>query len=295
MSEVAPPETIGLFGLGLIGCAIAGRLIEAGLTVRGFDPEPEAMTHLETIGGQPVSADEVWHGSTVLSAVFDTDQLAGLIADAPEGQGGRLVSFSTCDPARIPEIAAAAADKGLDLIEAPISGTSADLAGGNAILLVGGEVSIAADLAPLFEILARAHYHMGAVGNGNRAKLAINLVLGLNRAALAEGIVFAKAVGLDPGRFLELAQVSAAASAVMGSKGPMMVERDFEPLGRITQSAKDFGLIHATATRAGQGLPLAKAYLEILNDSFAHGEEQLDNSAVLLAIERTPPPVDESA
>ena len=118
------------------------------------------------------------------------------------------------------------------------------------------------------------------------AKLAINLVLGLTRAAVAEGVVFAKAVGLDPADFLDLALQSAAASKVMASKGPKMVARDFEPLGRIAQSAKDFGLIRDAAERAGQGLPMTARYLEIVADNLAKGEGDLDNAAVLLAIER---------
>ncbi|MBL4767624.1 MAG: NAD(P)-dependent oxidoreductase, partial [Rhodobacteraceae bacterium] len=160
-------------------------------------------------------------------------------------------------------------------------------AGGDAIFLVGGDKAIADTLAPVFEVLSRAHFHVGDIGNGNRAKLAINLVLGLSRAAVAEGVVFAKAVGLDPAEFLELALQSAAASKVMASKGPKMVSRDFSALGRVTQCAKDVRLIQEQAQKAGQGLPMAERYLEVLADNLAHGEGDLDNSAVLLAIERT--------
>ena len=99
--------------------------------------------------------------------------------------------------------------------------------------------------------------------------------------------MFAKAVGLDPADFLKLALDSAASSKVMASKGAMMVSRNFAPLGRIAQSAKDFHLIQDTATRVGQGLPLAQRYLEIVDDSLVNDEGDLDNSAVLLAIERT--------
>lgn len=280
------PETIGLFGLGLIGCALAGRLIAVGVTVRGFDPDPNCMAQLDMLGGQPMSADQIWGADCVISAVFSTDQLAQLIDQAPVSNSATIISVSTCDPSLMPGIAEAAARKGYDLIEAPISGTSADLAGGDAILLVAGDGAIADGLAPVFEVLSRAHFHVGVIGNGNRAKLAINLVLGLSRAAVAEGVVFAKAVGLDPADFLDLALQSAAASKVMASKGPKMVAREFTPLGRVTQSAKDFRLIYEQALRAGQGLPMAQRYLEVVADSLAQGEGDLDNSAVILAIER---------
>lgn len=288
MSRDDLPETIGVFGLGLIGSAITSRLMAAGIAVRGFDPDPDCMARLAESGGQPVDADQVWNADCVISAVFSTDQLAALIDAAPDGSGTPLISVSTCDPSLMPAIADEASKKSYELIEAPISGTSADLANGDAILLIAGDASVAESLGPIFEILARKNFHVGAIGNGNRAKLAINLVLGLTRAAVAEGVVFAKAVGLDPADFLDLALQSAATSKVMASKGPKMVARDFTPLGRVTQSAKDFGLIHDAAIRAGQGLPMAERYLEVVADSLASGEGDLDNSAVLLAIERAP-------
>lgn len=283
------PKTVGLLGLGLIGSAIATRLIAAGVEVHGFDPDKSCMSRLQALGGKPSRPERVWQADVIISAVFNTEQLAAEIAAAPIGDGGGLISVSTCDPGLMPELADEAAEKGYDLIEAPISGTSADLARGDAILVVAGDVEVAEKLAPVFEVLSRAHFHVGAIGNGNRAKLAINLVLGLTRAAVAEGVVFAKSVGLDPADFLELALNSAASSKVMASKGPMMVARDFQPLGRIAQSAKDFQLIQDTAARTGQGLPLVERYLEIVADSLANAEGDLDNSAVLLAIERTAP------
>ena len=288
MSKDDLPATIGVFGLGLIGSAITSRLIAAGVAVRGFDPDPDCMAGLGERGGQPMAADQAWDADCIITAVFDTDQLAALIDTAPDGMDTPLISVSTCDPSLMPGIANDAAKKGYNLVEAPISGTSADLANGDAILLIAGDPSVAESLASVFEILARKKFHVGAVGNGNRAKLAINLVLGLTRAAVAEGVVFAEAVGLDPSDFLELALQSAAASKVMASKGPKMAVRDFTPLGRISQSAKDFGLIQDAAGRVGQGLPMAERYLKIIADSLSNGEGNLDNAAVLLAIERTP-------
>lgn len=287
------PKSIGLLGLGLIGQGIAARLIAVGVEVRGFDPDPACMELLTSLGGTSTQVDQVWDADLVISAVFSTDQLSDLIANAPNGKGSQLISVSTCDPDLMSDVAAKAQQKGIELIEAPISGTSADLTNGQAIMLIAGDAKTIESLAPVFSALVRAHYNVGSIGNGNRAKLAINLILGLSRAALAEGIVYAKAVGIDPSEFLDLALDSAASSKVMASKGPKMTARDFSPLGRITQSAKDFGLIYDTAIKAGQGLPMAQRYLEILGRSLDRGEGDLDNSAVLLEIERTPVPTNE--
>jgi len=280
-------ERIGILGLGLIGMALAGRLLASGRPVLGHDPDPDRMRTLTGAGGQSVSADQVWAGADlVISAVFDTDQLQDVIAAAPENTGKRLMTVSTCDPARVPGLGARAAAKGLELVEAPLSGTSQQLADGDAVFLIGADAATVRDLGPLFEILGKAHHHVGGLGTGNCAKLAINLVLGLNRAAVAQGLVFARQMGMDPARFLELARGSAAASQVMDIKGPLMVEQSFAPQGRIAQSAKDFKLILQAANSSGLRLPFAETYAAMMQDCIDHGEIDLDNSAVFKALDR---------
>lgn len=283
-------SSIGVFGLGLIGQALTKRLLPNGYHVLGYDPSPAAVAAFEKSGGVGGTPDDVWGADIVLAAVFDTDQLLSVIEMAPMKSYVTLVATSTCDPERMPELERVAAQRGVTLIEAPLSGTSRDLANGNAVFLVGGELATVNMLDWLFALLGRAHYHVGGIGDGNRTKLAINLVLGLNRAALAEGLVFANALGLDPDNFLKLAQNSAAYSAVMETKGPLMTARAFSPLGRIVQSAKDFNIIRKSANKTGQILPFANTYQSMVDDCIAEGEGDMDNSAILLAIERSRSP-----
>lgn len=282
-------DRIGVFGLGLIGGALAGRLISAGYEVVGFDPSEDRCADLKALGGAVGTSDQIWSADIVFSCVFDTDQLAELITSAPDSHA-ILVSMSTCDPARMDGLAEEAATRGVTLIEAPISGTSKAFAKGDVLLLVAGDKAAVAQIDPILDTLSRRYLHVGAIGNGNRAKLAINLVLGLNRAALAEGMVFAEALGLQPADFLAMAKASAAYSAVMDSKGQLLVDRDFSPQGRIAQSAKDFNLIRDSAAVAGQGLPFTETYLAMMRDALSQGEGDLDNSAILLPIARTPAP-----
>lgn len=282
-------DRIGVFGLGLIGGALAGRLLGAGYDVIGMDPDANRCAEMEALGGAIGTADQIWSTDVVFSCVFDTDQLAKLITSAPDAQT-LLVSMSTCDPARMQGLADDAATRGITLIEAPISGTSKAFAKGDVLLLVAGDEAAVAQISPILNALSRQYLHVGEIGNGNRAKLAINLVLGLNRAALAEGMVFAESMGLDAAGFLAMAKVSAAYSAVMDSKGQLLVDRDFTPQGRIVQSAKDFNLIRDSAAAAGQGLPFTETYLAMMRDALAQGEGDLDNSAILLPIARTPAP-----
>jgi 3-hydroxyisobutyrate dehydrogenase-like beta-hydroxyacid dehydrogenase len=125
------------------------------------------------------------------------------------------------------------------------------------------------------------------VGNGSRAKLAVNLILGLNRAALAEGLVLAARLGLEPTAFLNVARGSAAYSQVMDVKGELMARREFRaPQSRIDQSLKDFTLMLDHARASGQALPFASVYVRMLEDCIAHGEGQWDNAAIAEAIAR---------
>lgn len=278
-------QNIGLFGLGLIGTSLTRRLLDAKHNVLGFDPDQARVDSFARLGGTSCDPIDVWAAPVVLAAVFDTDQLASLIDQAPEHAGSVLISTSTCDPERMPKLAERAALKNIQLLEAPLSGTSKDLGDGKAVFLLAGDQAIVEELTWLWDILGRSHHYVGPVGNGNRAKLAVNLVLGLNRAALAEGLVFANSIGLDPADFLPLLQDTAAFSNVMPSKGPKMVARDFAPLGRIVQSAKDFALINATASAKDQHLPFASTYSKMMQLALDEGHADLDNAAVLLAIE----------
>jgi 3-hydroxyisobutyrate dehydrogenase len=124
------------------------------------------------------------------------------------------------------------------------------------------------------------------IGDGGRAKLAVNLILGLNRLALAEGLVFAARLGLDEAAFLKVARSSAAASQVMETKGPKMVAHDFTPEGRVRQTLKDARLMIEQARKIGQELPLLSVHAAVLEDCQRHGEGEQDNSIVIEEIRR---------
>jgi 3-hydroxyisobutyrate dehydrogenase-like beta-hydroxyacid dehydrogenase len=152
-------------------------------------------------------------------------------------------------------------------------------------LWIAGEDAAVARVRPVAEALGRV-VRLGAFGEGARVKLCVNLVLGLNRAALAEGMLLAGALGIAPERFLDLAMGSAAASAVMATKGPKMAAGDFAPEGRVVQSAKDFGLILGAAEGAGVNLPFAQVYAGLMGQLVAAGDGDLDNAAIIRALER---------
>lgn len=280
-------KTVGIFGLGLIGMALADRLLAAGHNVRGCDVDKAREGILAEKGGTPADPAELWKCDILLSAVFSTDQLADIIANAPEISGKVLVTLSTCDPDQVAALEAKAQGRNITLVESPISGTSLQVQKGTALLLLAGDPTGLDAFEGIADAISLHRERVGNIGNGNRTKLAINCILGLNRVAVAEGLVFAEAMGLDPETFLQTALKSAARSDVMSAKGPMMVARDFTPLGRISQSHKDFKLIRDMAARNDHGgLPMVDRYLAILENSEAAGESNLDNSGVLHAVSR---------
>ncbi len=280
-------KTVGIFGLGLIGMALAERLLAAGHNVTGFDIDAKRAALLDEMGGKPADAPAIWQSDIILSAVFSTDQLADVIAVAPEGTGKTIVTMSTCDPDQIAVLEKTARDRMLVLVEAPISGTSLQVQQGTALLLLAGDPKGLDAFEEIADAISPNRERVGAIGNGNKTKLAINCVLGLNRAAVAEGLVFAEALGLDPATYLQTALRSAARSDVMAAKGPMMVAQDFTPLGRIAQSQKDFKLIREMAARNGHGkMPMVNRYLEVMENAEQSGDSDLDNSAVFLAVSR---------
>jgi 3-hydroxyisobutyrate dehydrogenase-like beta-hydroxyacid dehydrogenase len=286
-------DVVGLIGIGLLGQAFARRLIDARFSVLGFDINASKRAALEQIGGHaaPAIADVARQAAPILIAVFDTAQVeevveAHLLPALGDGSEKIVMCASTCDPDRIAALSGRAQSRGLRFLETPVSGTSEQVRQGDGVGLIGGDPGLAAEVTPVLDAIFPRRFHVGRVGDGGRAKLAVNLILGLNRLALAEGLVFAERLGLDPTAFLKIAAGSAAYSQVMETKGRKMVEADFSPEGRARQSLKDFRLMLDQAARVGQKLSLAEVNADVLAACLRQGEGELDNSVVIAEIRR---------
>src|SRR6516165_1735424 len=283
---------VGLIGIGLLGQALASRLIGAGFDVVGFDRDHAKNEKLAQLGGRAALsiADVARRCGRIVLAVFSTDQVEEVVErqllPLLEGSGGVVLCASTCDPDRIAALAARAAGRGLRILEMPISGSSGQVGRGEGVGLIGGDGELARELEPVLRAMCPTYFQVGKVGDAGRAKLAINLILGLNRLAFAEGLAFAERLGLDPAAFLKLARASACYSQVMDVKGAKMVTRDFAPEGRVTQHLKDVHLMLEQAERAGQSLPLLAVHADVLEACVRHREGELDNSIVVEEIRR---------
>jgi 3-hydroxyisobutyrate dehydrogenase-like beta-hydroxyacid dehydrogenase len=290
---VAAREPIGLIGIGLLGQAFAHRLLGAGFEVLGFDVDAGKTAKLAELGGRPAAsvADLARRCDPVVLAVFSTDQVEHVIeSELPpalgNGSGKIVLCASTCDPDRIAALGKRIAASGLRLLETPVSGASGQVSRGEGVALIGGDAQVASAVEPILRALFALHFHIGKIGDGGRAKLAINLILGLNRLAVAEGLVFAERLGLDAEAFLKVARSSAAYSQVMDIKGSKMIRGEFGAEGRVTQHLKDVRLMLAQAERVKQQLPLLEIHADVLEACVRQGEGDLDNSAVIKEIRR---------
>src|SRR5215510_16086226 len=217
MLERATRAPVGIVGLGLMGEVYAQRLIDAKFPVVGFDIDPARRNRLREIGGSPVaSVAELAHPShCIIVAVFNTEQVEDVIEHKMlpalgDGSGKIVLCMSTCDPDRVAALARRVIPRGIRYLDVPVSGTSDQVRRGEGVALIGGDAAIADEVKDVLDALFARGFHIGEVGDGGRAKLAVNLVLGLNRLALAEGLVFAERLGLDPAAFLEVARGSAS-------------------------------------------------------------------------------------
>jgi len=285
---MAEPKPIGVIGLGLMGEVYTRRLVAAGFDVIGFDVDTAKTQRLAQVGGRAASlADIARDCDPIVLAVFNTDQVEDVVEHAllPAAAGKIVLCTSTCDPDRIAALGARIGGR-LRFLETPVSGTSEQVRDGDGVGLIGGDQDVAAAAKPVLDVLFPKRFHIGKVGDGGRAKLAVNLILGLNRMALAEGLVFAERIGLDTAAFLKVARDSAAASQVMDTKGQKMISGDFAPQGYVKQHLKDVHLMLDQARRVGQKLPLLEVHAGALEACMRHGEGDKDNSVIIEEIRR---------
>jgi 3-hydroxyisobutyrate dehydrogenase-like beta-hydroxyacid dehydrogenase len=285
---MASRTPVGVIGVGLMGDVYARRLVAAGFTVIGYDVDPAKNERLAQFGAQAGTLSDIAQKcDPIVLAVFNTEQVEDVVERTliPAAAGKIVLVTSTCDPDRIAALGARVGDR-LRFLETPVSGTSEQVRQGDGVGLIGGDKNIAAVAAPVLDALFAKSFHIGKLGDGGRAKLAVNLILGLNRLALAEGLVFAARLGLDPAAFLDVARRSAAASQVMDTKGPKMISGDFAPEGRVRQTLKDTQLMLDQARKAGQQLPLLQIHADVLQACVRHGDSERDNSIVIEEIRR---------
>jgi 3-hydroxyisobutyrate dehydrogenase-like beta-hydroxyacid dehydrogenase len=280
-------KTLGLVGLGLVGKALAARLIAGGYAVAGTDTDAEARNKAQEMGvdaveagtGLPTRCDMILlslPNSAVVEDVLWGD--GGIGPECPHGQ--TILDTTTADPAQTIAHHGRLAERGVRFIDVPLVGSSLEIADGKAVALVGAETADPA-LKAVLDTIAGKVYYFGAPGHGHRAKLVANLVLGLNRLVLAEGLALAEKAGMDAPQMLDVLRNSAAYSRAMDVKGERMLTGNFAPAARLAQHAKDVGLIRGLAAEAGARVPVSELHAALLQEAIDAGRGALDNSAII--------------
>jgi 3-hydroxyisobutyrate dehydrogenase-like beta-hydroxyacid dehydrogenase len=283
-------DPIGLVGTGLFGTALTERLLAAGYSVRVHNRTRAKADRLVALGAQ-WSDNPLEECRRVIFCLFTTDQVAAFF-DARHSDLAReqiVLDTSTSNPNQAVELGKRLALTNVRYLESPFSGSSEQARNHQATALVAGDKSAFDACQDLWKNLAAATYYLGTWGNAAKMKLATNLVLGLNRAALAEGLVFAETAGLSKHDTLKVLLNSPAYSRIMDAKGPKMVHGDFTPQAHLAQHIKDVRLMLAEAARSGASLPMSAVHLQLLEEADAAGLGELDNSAIIRAIKDRKP------
>lgn len=284
------PEKIGLIGAGLMGTALAERLLAAGFRVVAWDRDASRLAAAAALGAEAASGVAMM-GANCRRTIFSLPD-SNVVAEVLSGMEGSLseivIDTTTGDPAHAVRLAASLAERGVSYLDATFSGSSEQLRRGEALCMVGGAADAFARCSDLWAAFGENTMHVGASGDGARLKLVTNLVLGLNRAALAEGLALAGALKLDLSGTLAVLRRSFAYSRVMDTKGEKMVGGDFQPVARLSQHLKDVRLMLDAAAAAGQPLPLSEAHHRLLERAESAGWGDLDNSAIIKALREFP-------
>lgn len=265
------PHQCGIIGMGLMGTAVQ-QMTRAGL---GWDLDETRCTYAAT-------AQEVFDNcEVVLLCLPNSDIAASTLRAASLRPGQIIIDTSTGAPEEMACLGRELHAQGVHYLDATVSGSSAQLLKKEVLVMVGGEAEIYERCRELLGSFARETMHVGPWGSGARMKLVTNLVLGLNRAALAEGLAFAQQLDLDLTLTLDVMRRSMAYSRIMDTKGEKMIHQDFEPQAKLSQHLKDVRLMLEASSIP---LPLSETHRQLLEKAVALGFGQADNSAVIQAI-----------
>jgi len=285
-------STIGIVGLGLLGHAIASRLIKAGHTVIGFDVLPDRVSALTAMGGTPASS-----AAAVAQSAEAVCTLLPSLATAEAailGAGGILagarpdlavIQMSTISPTLTERLAREVTARGLGFLDCPVSGTSSMVERGDGIFFAGGDRALFERWQPVLEsVLARAVL-VGRVGQAMVLKLVANLLVALNSAAAAEALTLARKAGLDLPLALDVLNASAGASSMLKVRGPMIVRGEFPAQMKLDLFMKDIHLMQEAATAVGAPLPFTDLAERLYAAAQAQGHGGEDLAVVVTALD----------
>ncbi|MFD7239212.1 2-hydroxy-3-oxopropionate reductase [Streptomyces syringium] len=290
-----PLPSVAWIGLGIMGSPMSENLIKAGYRVTGFTLEPDKLDRLAAAGGTAAAsvAEAVRDADVVITMVPASPQVEavaygqdGILAHARDG--ALLIDMSSITPRTSVELAeaAAAAGRGLRVLDAPVSGGEAGAVEGVLSIMVGGDRADFDAARPVLDALGTTVVHCGPHGAGQTVKAANQLIVAVNIQACAEAVVFLEKSGVDLAAALDVLNGGLAGSTVLTRKKHNFLGRDFAPGFRIDLHHKDMGIVTDAARAVGAALPVGGMVATLVGAARAQGDGGLDHSALLRGVER---------
>jgi 2-hydroxy-3-oxopropionate reductase len=279
---------VGFIGLGIMGKPMSRNLLKAGHRLIVFDINAAAVEELRKSGAQAGgSPRNVASKSDVIITILPNSAIVKSVILGKDGviEGGRggtiVIDMSSVSPQTSQEIAAALAQKQVRMLDAPVSGGEPKAIDGTLSIMAGGEQADFDEVLPIFKAMGSSAVLTGGHGAGSVTKLANQIIVQLNIAAVSEALVLATKAGVDPELVYNAIRGGLAGSAVMDAKVPMILDRNFKPGGTLRINIKDIGNVLETSHDLGVPLPLTAAVMEILQSLKADGKLDLDHGAVV--------------
>jgi 3-hydroxyisobutyrate dehydrogenase-like beta-hydroxyacid dehydrogenase len=284
---------VGFVGLGMMGAALSANLLAAGFRVRGYDINPDRMRDFIAAGGTSASspAETAEGADVVMTSLMSSD----IVRTAIMGARGAaetmrsesvLMDLSTVHPSASIDLAQELRERGIWMLDVPVSGSSTQAWAREVVLLVGGDPAIFERCRPIFRATSRNAHHMGPNGAGARAKLVVNMVLGLNRLVLAEGLMFGLRQNIDGMRLLDVLRDCASYSRAMDMTGERMVKGRFDPESTLSQHRKDVELMLEVGHATGVPLFLTNFHREVMIAGEAAGYGKRDTASLIAILHR---------
>ncbi len=285
---------VGLIGTGLLGTAVAKRLLDTGHTVVVYNRTTDKTEPLKKLGAKVVSSPKkaAIDSGLVITIVKDSSAIES-VSFGPDGiMHGKhddliVADMSTISPISSRKLAKKYSDYGINMIDSPVMGGPPLAEKGELVIMVGGRKEIFEKCKPVFDSIATKSFYLGENGSGHAMKLALNLQISLLSLAISEGIILARKSGLDPMTFLEILNSTYFKTGMSLNKGPKMVKGIFEPSFYLKMMQKDLEEICYTAKEFGANLPTAELANELYLRAIKDGMGELDYTGILAYLEKT--------
>ncbi|CAH9130623.1 unnamed protein product [Cuscuta epithymum] len=292
---ISPPQTrIGWIGIGVMGGAMASRLLSAGYTVTLYARTSSKAATLQSQGAclAESPADVARHSDVVFTVLGHPSDVRQIVLEGPDSVLSSLnpntviVDHTSSHPALARRISDCAAEKECWAVDAPVSGGDIGAKEGKLSIFAAGNEDVVKWLKPLFDVMGKATY-MGGPGKGQSCKIANQISVGANLLGLSEGLVFAEKAGLDKGEFLEAIRGGAAGSMVMELLGKRMIEKDYRAGGFAEYMVKDMGMgVDVGEEEMVVVLPGAALGKQLFSGMVANGDGKLGIQGLITVIER---------